>query len=281
MSGKKSFLSILILLLAIASSRAVTNSWVYYGTNGILNYQTWGNGNQIMDFSGAGYMGGGVAIPTNIVVKTNLTAVAGDNTASIQGAINYVSGLTPNANGLRGAVLLSPGTFNVSGQINLSASGVVVWGSGSGVGGTTIVMTNANPFTLFNIAGPGGPSEGGAVNITDPYVPSGATTFHIASSASPIIWGTNTSVAADSDVFTNGTLLYAYNWSGTNQTVNGVPFTGTSSANPGNVSISGIGNNYHNYSSSSAPFGSLSPEYQDLLCGGEYSSGTSTATLTL
>src|SRR5580658_4463518 len=117
MSGKKSFFGILVLFLAIATSRAVTNSWVYYGSNGLLNYQTWSNGNQIMDFSGAGYMGGGVAIPTNILVKTNLAAVAGDNTASIQHAINYVSGLTPNASGIRGAVLLSPGTFSVSNQI--------------------------------------------------------------------------------------------------------------------------------------------------------------------
>ena len=280
MRGKKSFLAILVLLLGIASSRAVTNSWVYYGTNGILNYQTWGNGNQIMDFSGAGYLGGGVAIPTNMVVKTNLTAVAGDNTASIQGAINYVSGLTPNANGIRGAVLLSPGTFPVSGQINVSASGVVVWGSGSGAGGTTIVMTNANAFTLFNIAGPSGPAEGSAVNITDPYVPSGATTFHIASS-SIITWGTNVTISADSDVFTNGTLLYAYDWAGANVTVNGVAFTGTSSANPGNVSISGIGGNYNAYTSTTAPFSALSPAYQSILAGGEYGGGGVTATVTL
>lgn len=233
-----------------------------------------------MDFSGAGYLGGGVAIPTNIVVKTNLTAVAGDNTVSIQGAINYVSGLTPNANGIRGAVLLSPGTFSVSGQINISASGVVVWGSGSGAGGTTIVMTNANAFTLFNIAGSGGPSEGGVVNITDPYVPSGATTFHVASSAI-ITWGTNVTIAADSDVFTNGTLLYAYDWANANTTVNGVAFTGTSSANPANVSISGIGSNYGNYTSTATPFSALSAAYQSILAGGEYGGGGVTATVTL
>lgn len=76
-------------------------------------------------------------------------------------------------------------------------------------------------------------------------------------------------------------MAYAYNWSSTNQTVNGIIFTGTTSANSGNVSISGIGSNYRNYSSSSAPFRSLSEAYQHLLCGGEYSSGTSTARLTL
>jgi autotransporter-associated beta strand protein len=282
MTRKKLFQSVLFLLLAATSLRATTtNSWAYFGTNGTLVYQTWGNGNQIMDFSGAGYLGGGVAIPTNVPVKTNVTAIAGDNTAWIQGAINYVSGLTPNANGLRGAVLLNPGTFNVAGQINLSASGVVVWGSGSGLGGTTLIMTNASPFTLFNLAGSGSPAEGGAVSITDPYVPSGATTFHITSS-SIITWGTNATIAADADVFTNGTLLYAYDWANANTTVNGVAFTGTSSANGGsNVSISGIGSNYQNYSSGSAPFSTLSAAYQSILVGGEYGGGGVTATVTL
>ena len=65
----KFFHSILILLLAIASSGAVTNSWVYFGTNGNLSYQASTNGNRIMDFSGAGYMSGGVALPTVATVQ--------------------------------------------------------------------------------------------------------------------------------------------------------------------------------------------------------------------
>ena len=176
---KALLVSALVLLLAAASSNAAQSSWVYFGANGKLAYQTWGNGNQIMDFSSAGYMGGGVAIPTNVAVFTNLNATGADDTARLQAAINYVASLTPGTNGFRGAVLLNPGTFYVSSQVNLGGSGVVVRGSGSGTGGTLIVMTNASAFTLFNVAGSGSPSRSGQVSITDPYVPSGATTFHV------------------------------------------------------------------------------------------------------
>jgi hypothetical protein len=98
-----------------------------------------------------------------------------------------------------------------------------------------------------------------------------------------ITWGTNFTISADSDVFTNGTLLYAYDWANANATVNGIAFTGTSSQNGGgNVSISGIGSNYPGFTSASAPFANLSAAYQSILKGGEYalSSGI-TATVTL
>jgi autotransporter-associated beta strand protein len=180
---KKLLPSFPVLLLAMANAGAAQSAWAYIGTNGTLAYETWGNGNQIMDFSGAGYLGGGVAIPTNVTVHAILNPSGGDDTAQIQNAINSVAGLTPNSSGIRGAVLLSPGTFTVSSQINISASGVVVWGSGSGTGGTTIVMTNASAFTLFNLAGSGSPAESAQVNITDSYVPSGTTTFHVSNAA--------------------------------------------------------------------------------------------------
>jgi fibronectin type 3 domain-containing protein len=42
-------------------------------------------------------------------------------------------------------------------------------------------------------------------------------------------WGPATLITADSDISTTGTLVYAYNWNGSNVTVNGVTFTGTRS----------------------------------------------------
>ncbi len=44
-----------------------------------------------------------------------------------------------------------------------------------------------------------------------------------------VSWGAATYITADNDISTSGTLLYAYNWNGTNATVNGVTFTGTRS----------------------------------------------------
>src|SRR5579883_389364 len=112
-----------------------TSSWVFVGPDNHLHYRTDAKGNHIMDYSYAGYKGGGVALPV-VPAVTTVHPVSGDNTANIQAAINSVSQRTPDANGFRGAVLLAPGTYNVSGTINITASGVVLSGSGSGTGGT-------------------------------------------------------------------------------------------------------------------------------------------------
>lgn len=167
--------------LGAAIAGAAPSSWVYFGTNGLLAYKTWGNGNRIMDFSHAGYMGGGVALPAVGTVQT-LNPSGGDDRAALQAAINAVASRPP-VNGFRGALELGPGVFLVSGQVNINASGVVVRGSGSGSGGTVIRMTAATPMTLFNIAGSGSPSEGSPVNITNTYVPSGATSFNVSAAS--------------------------------------------------------------------------------------------------
>jgi hypothetical protein len=159
------------------------SSWVFVGSDGKLHYKTDANGNQILDFSSAGYQAGGVALPSVGVAQT-VTPISGDNTAQIQAAINSVAALTPDANGIRGAVLLRPGTYDVSGTLNLNVGGVVVEGSGSGSGGTILNMTGA-PHLMFSAGGSGSWSTTGpAVNMTDSYVPSGATSFDVSDASS-------------------------------------------------------------------------------------------------
>ncbi|MDD5673355.1 MAG: hypothetical protein PHC61_04275 [Chitinivibrionales bacterium] len=51
-----------------------------------------------------------------------------------------------------------------------------------------------------------------------------------------ITWGTPAYVAGNSDISTTGTFKYAYNWGGATVTINGVTFTGTTSA--GNIGSS-------------------------------------------
>ncbi len=77
----------------------------------------------------------------------------------------------PLVNGLRGAVLLAPGTFEVAGTLSIAASGVVLRGSGSGSGGTTVKVTGS-PHGAVSIAGTGNHTPiGTAATITDAYVP--------------------------------------------------------------------------------------------------------------
>ena len=140
-------------------------------------------GNRVLDFSGVGYKGGMVAIPT-VATKTNVMPVAGDNTARIQAAINYVSGLPLEANGFRGAVQLAPGFYPVSNTLVIAASGVVLRGSGEGgntnnntvlyatyVGAaqpSLILFSNSSAYTTLTTH-----------NITNLYVPVGARSFNV------------------------------------------------------------------------------------------------------
>ena len=134
-----------------------------------------------MDFSSAGYMGGGVAIPTNVATVVTVNPSGGDDTAAIRNAITTVASHSL-VNGFRGAVQLGAGTFYVSGQLSINSSGVIVRGTGS-TNGTTIVMTNASSFTLFSIAGSGSASRSGSVNITDGFVSSGTNGFNVSSAS--------------------------------------------------------------------------------------------------
>src|SRR5262245_53537184 len=85
------------------------SQWVYPGPDGKLVYKTMPKGDKIMDYSHAGYMGGGVALPT-VAVKNTVEPSGGDDTAKLQAAIDAVATM-PLQNGFRGAVLLAPGVY--------------------------------------------------------------------------------------------------------------------------------------------------------------------------
>jgi hypothetical protein len=169
----------LVALIAYsqASFGQATSSWVYYDQLGHLRYKTDPAGNRIIDYSSAGYRGGGVPLP-KVPVRITVTPSGGDDTAAIQSALNTVAALPLDWRGFRGAVLLAPGYFNVSATLILNASGVVLRGSGSGTDGSVINMTG-NPFTLLNVVGSGEYVRGTPVSITDSYIPSGARSFKV------------------------------------------------------------------------------------------------------
>ncbi len=135
------------------------------------------------DYSHAGYMGGGVAIPTVPVAKT-LTPIAGDDRAQIQAAINAVSALKPDKNGVRGAVLLGKGTYQVDGTLTIAASGVVLRGAGQGAGGTVLVATKKAQHDLIRLQGGGSGWKklaGTTTQVTSMAVPVGALSFQVTS----------------------------------------------------------------------------------------------------
>src|ERR1051325_10021858 len=175
------------MALAGRNARAAESAWVHPGPDGKLLYQTTSSGDRIMDFSHAGYRGGGFALPNVPVTHTLKPSGNGDDTAAIQRAINAVAALKPE-NGFRGAVLLAPGVFSCSNTITISSSGVVLRGSGStGETTRTTIRLTGQPHNAITIrASPGrrdaepAPIFASAqTTMADAYVPSGTARFAV------------------------------------------------------------------------------------------------------
>ena len=97
--------------------------------NGRLTYVSDANNNRIPDYSNAGYKNGAEPIP-NVQVEVTLSPGAGDRTSDIQAAIDQVGALTPDANGIRGAILLQAGRYLVEGTLTIDKDGVIIRGVG-------------------------------------------------------------------------------------------------------------------------------------------------------
>ena len=167
----------MVTLLPFKTEAQVKSEWVYLNAQQKLTYKTLEKGDRIMDFSYAGYMGGGVRIPTP-PVKITLSPVEGDNSAAIQRAVNEIAAMEP-VNGFRGTLLLKPGVYNCDNTIVINTSGIVVRGSGSGETGTLLKMTG-EPHVCFSVQGRVNMQKvGKPAMITDSYVPSGANSFQL------------------------------------------------------------------------------------------------------
>ncbi|KAA9345432.1 DUF6298 domain-containing protein [Larkinella humicola] len=158
-------------------SKPVKKQPVAPGPQGRLVYEPDERGNRISDFSYCGYQAGNQSIP-DIVIRVVVPFRKGDATRRIQAAIDYVSTLPINANGFRGAVLLDKGVHEVSGHLKITASGVVLRGSGMGTGGTTILGTGFSRDNLLTISGKSDRQTAETGPITDGYVPVNALKIH-------------------------------------------------------------------------------------------------------
>ena len=185
----------LIFVLCLSSNLLFSQTWqsklVGY-QNGILSYTPDANGAVIPDFSYAGYKRSEVPIPTVPVVKT-ISPIAGDNTASIQAAIDAVGVLPMDNDGIRGALLLNAGVYNVYGTLTIPYSGVVLRGVGNGddtLTNTVIYGRGNTPVQRSIIIAGGGNNSawkdsvsGSRVNITSDIVKVGDRKFTVSSAS--------------------------------------------------------------------------------------------------
>jgi hypothetical protein len=173
--------SLAVLCMLASSGRAAQSSLVFPGTDGRLVYTADAKGNRLPDFSWCGYRGGGVPIPDAVVRQTLSPVATGDDKNRIQTALNAVGALTPDANGLRGAVLLTAGIYRIGSGLNMP-SGTVLRGAGQdATGGTTLIATGFGNMITIGATGNHIASVNAASRQTllDPYVPVGATRLRI------------------------------------------------------------------------------------------------------
>ena len=158
---------VLIALSAASVAAAAQSQWVHLDHSGKLVYQRLKTGDRILDFSYAGYMAGGVALP-DLPVKKTLSPSGGDDTASIQAALDQPDGVP-------GAIVLSSGRFHVKSTLKITKSGVVLRGEN----GAIIEMTG-DPHLAFSIAGASKITPlGSPVSVADAYVPAGTMTLRV------------------------------------------------------------------------------------------------------
>lgn len=137
--------------------------------------------NIIPDFSYAGYMGGGVSLPTDISIEATVGPEEGDDTRRIQAAINLVEALEADQNGFRGVVLIKAGHYSLSNVLIIRESGVVLRGEGQGLNGTVL---HANPrvdHSIITILGSGGINKDAQSKqaIISEYVPVGSYSIEL------------------------------------------------------------------------------------------------------
>jgi hypothetical protein len=150
-----------------------------------LQYPADDEQNRIVDFSYAGYRYGEEPLPEAEDVE-QVSPVDGDDTQSIQSAIDRVAALPLDERGMRGAVKLAAGTYQVSGVIRVNADGVVLRGSGNGADESedTILQISGNtPSARTGVVlgtGDGSPwDRGTGVPITTEFVQVGSKSFEV------------------------------------------------------------------------------------------------------
>jgi len=194
--------SILFFFLFILSNINAQNNWqsalLSIDSSGKITYFADKDGYILPDFSHAGFKGGGIDLPEVATVKT-ISAIAGtDNTQNIQTAIDYVGSLPKDANGIRGAVLLNAGKYDIYGTIYVKNDGVVLRGVGQSADTltSTIIFARGNTPAQRDVVVLGNSStqingkiqlSGTTSNITDDIVPEGAFSFNVENSSLYIV----------------------------------------------------------------------------------------------
>ncbi len=170
------------------------SSLAYYGDAGRLIHPLDALGNRIADFSSAGYRNSDQPLPdvTATIDPSRFVTVAptaGDDMAALQAAIDQVATFPVGPDGYRGVVQLTAGEYQISDQLTILDDGVVLRGVGDGedpLTSTILRGTGTTQRSLILVGQPSGWASGisnTTHNIVDKYVPVGATSLRVDSTA--------------------------------------------------------------------------------------------------
>jgi hypothetical protein len=110
-------------------------------------------GNQIPDYSTAGYKHTEALPQVPVVLTLSPGKPDTDDTARIQKALDELGQLPADTQGFRGALLLTRGSYKISGQLKMNHSGVVLRGEGQFAGGTILRATGVLQRSLIILHG--------------------------------------------------------------------------------------------------------------------------------
>ncbi|NND09342.1 MAG: peptidoglycan-binding protein [Saprospiraceae bacterium] len=155
-----------------------------------LIYYTDHESNRIPDYSYAGYQGGTIDLPEYPVVRS-IDPIEGDNTDHIQQALDELALLPLNSSGIRGTLLLNPGTYTIRGQLKIEGDGMVLRGTMSSDGSQheTLILGEGNEPEERDLITLGGRSDASWRNdlsstryqIINSFLPVGSRTLQLAS----------------------------------------------------------------------------------------------------
>lgn len=170
----KRLLFIILSGLALLNSNAAVSPFSV--KDGKVEYAIDERGNRVPDYSSCGYRNSNSRIP-DVANVIYVPCKPGDNSARIQKAIDHVASLPAGKDGFRGSVLLGKGEFAISVPLRISASGIVLRGSGEGV--TTLIKTGVDRGSLIYIEGVYNPVITDSLCVTSPYVPVNSTAIKV------------------------------------------------------------------------------------------------------
>lgn len=152
--------------------------------NDIITYHSDHLGNHIIDFSYCGYRMSNIGIP-DVAVKVHVPHSTGDQSARIQKAIDYLAAQQPDkVTGMRGAILLDNGVYELSTPLRIHASGIVLRGTSSS--GTILRKLGVDKCAAVYVEGKNDLRITETLKVTDDYIPAGGQSIHIAFSHLPL-----------------------------------------------------------------------------------------------